>query len=87
MEEESRNDKMGNATLVLGVVSLIFCCVPILSVICGIIGIVLAGKYEQCGEDKKLSLVHGGKVCCILGIIFACVVFAATLVKILVGFN
>ena len=28
------------------------------------IPIVLAGKYEQCGEDKKLSLVHGGKVCC-----------------------
>lgn len=53
--------------LILGIVTIVFSVVfPLVSYICGIVGLVMASKAKKNGED-----VHNGRICCIIGLVLA----------------
>lgn len=55
------------ASMVLGIVSLVFCCIPYLSIPCSIVGIILGGVSLATKKGGK-GMAIAGLVCSILGI-------------------
>ncbi len=66
------------ASLVLGIISLLGLCVPILGIICGIIALVLAGMAKKEAKAAGLtpdSKATGGMICGIIGIVISIVMW------------
>lgn len=56
----------GIASMVLGIVSIVLCCIPIVPTICAIIAIILSRKETRAG--KRSSCNTAGLVCGIIGL-------------------
>ena len=74
-------DKRARISLGCGIASLILIWVPILSWICSIVAIALAGQYERSGLIEQRGVAAAGRVCAILGLIFSIVVFVARVAR------
>ena len=62
--------------LILGAVSIIFTLIfPLVSYVCGIVGLVMAGKAMKAGED-----VRNGRLLCIIGLVLAVLGTAVSIV-------
>ncbi|MBR6790425.1 MAG: zinc-ribbon domain-containing protein [Oscillospiraceae bacterium] len=60
------NDRK-NTLLILGIVTIVFAfIVPLVSYICGIVGLVMASKAKKSGED-----IGSGRTLCIIGLVLA----------------
>lgn len=59
-------------SLIMGILSLVFCCCSIIGIIPGIIGIILASKAKKNGEPGGMATA--GLVCSIIGIVFGVIV-------------
>lgn len=68
-------------SLIMGILSLVFCCCSIIGIIPGIIGIILASKAKKNGEPGGMATA--GLVCSIVGIVFGVLV---TIVYAIYGF-
>ncbi len=69
---------MAVASLVLGIVSIVFACtgpVSIVGMLCGIVGIVL-GVFGM-KDYNKHNLAVAGLVCSIVGLVLSIIVFAS----------
>lgn len=69
---------MAVASLVLGILSIVFAFVPYMSLvggICGIVGIILAVLGKK--EPQKAGLATGGLVCSIVGTILCLIFYVA----------
>lgn len=58
---------MAIAAMVLGIVSIVLCCIWYISVPCAIIGLILGILYNKKGE--KSGMATAGIVCSIIGIV------------------
>lgn len=70
---------MAIASLVLGILSLLLCCVPYISIICGIIGLVL-GCMSMKSSGKGMAIA--GLICSAFGIIISIIIGIVALVAI-----
>ena len=59
-------------SLVLGILSIVFCCIPLLSLILGILGFTQARMGQG---SSKAGLAKAGKICCIVGLSFAVCIY------------
>lgn len=59
-------------SLIMGILSLVFCCCSIVGIIPGIVGIILANKAKKNGETSGMATA--GLVCSIIGIVFGAIV-------------
>ena len=64
------NENYGVASFVLGLIAIILNWFPLVGLICGIIGIILAGKQKTLGNT---GLAKAGFVLSIIGTVFASV--------------
>ncbi|SHI23491.1 protein of unknown function [Sporobacter termitidis DSM 10068] len=75
------------ASLVLGIVSLVFAFMSVLSVVslpCGIIGLILGnGARKELPPEQGRGQATAGMICSIVGLVIAVIVFAAFLVSTL----
>ena len=76
MSKKSDNEKDGVISLVLGILGLIFCFVPFLGLILGIIAVVYANKQNK---EKKTGIATAGMVLGILAIIAGIIISLITL--------
>lgn len=67
------NTKAANVALVMGILSIVFCWIPIASIILSCLGFSRA-RMGAGSSDGKLA--NAGKVCCIIGFVFSCVLWA-----------
>lgn len=66
--EKHKSNSLGIASLVLGIVSIVFCWVPLLGLASGIVGIVCASKQRKIYPN---GITSGGLVTSIIGVIFS----------------
>ena len=72
--EVKKNAPYGAAALVLGICSIVFTCLFV-GLVCGIVGLVLAGKGLNAynanpSEYNGSGLLNAGKVTSIIGVVF-----------------
>lgn len=72
------------ASMVLGIVSIVFCCSSIIGLVAGIIAIVLAQKERSLGRADN-GYVKAGLVCGIIGAILSGLVFVYYIIVLIVG--
>lgn len=65
--EEDRPSGTAIASMVLGIVSIVFCCMNVIAVVLGIVAIVLSRREEQSGHQN--GFVKAGFVCGLIGAI------------------
>ncbi|MBS3141167.1 DUF4190 domain-containing protein [Candidatus Woesearchaeota archaeon] len=80
---ENKSNTLGITSLVLGIVSIVFCWVPIMGLVAGIIGIVLSVKQKKVFPN---GIATGGLVTSIIGTVFSVLynifwILAITLLK------
>jgi hypothetical protein len=66
VQAQANSGSNGTASLVLGIVSILLCCLPIVSTIIAIIGIILSRKNRKNGNKTGVSTA--GLVCSIIGL-------------------
>lgn len=59
----------GVASMVLGIVSIVLCCVPVVPTICAIIAIILSRRVTKAGKSSGCNTA--GLVCGIIGLCFS----------------
>lgn len=69
---ESESKTYSVLSLIMGILSLVFCCCSIVGIIPGIVGIILANKAKKNGETSGMATA--GLVCSIIGIVFGAIV-------------
>lgn len=62
------NHNAAVVSLVLGILSIVFCCIPLLGLILGVLGLTQARMGQG---SSKAGLATAGKICSIIGLIFA----------------
>lgn len=67
-EEANAGTNNSVISLIMGLLSLVFCCCAILGIIPGIVGIIFYNKAKKNGEQSGLAVA--GLVCSIIGIVF-----------------
>lgn len=75
------NNRRGIASLVLGIVSLMFCWIPFLGLASGIIGLVCASRQKKISPN---GIATGGLVTSIIGIVFSAIYNLIWIITILV---
>lgn len=65
---ENKSNGYGIASLVLGIISIIFCWIPILGLVSGILGIIF---YAQQKKIFPNGISTGGLVTSIIGLVFS----------------
>lgn len=65
-QRQSSSGGDGIASMVLGIVSIVLCCVPVVPTICAIIAIILSRKDTRAGRSSGCSTA--GLVCGIIGL-------------------
>lgn len=65
--DTSKPSGMAIAAMILGIVSIVFCCLHIISIACGIVAIVFAKKEEQKGMSNGFT--KAGFICGLIGAI------------------
>lgn len=71
--------------LVCGILSILFCGIPIVGIILGIVAIVMAGKYFKAGGTEGTA--KGGKICGIVGIVLSVIMIILACVLVFIGLN
>lgn len=74
-------NKKARISLGVGIAALILFCVPVLSWICSIVALVLAGQYMKSGAVEERGVASAGRICAILGLIFSIVAFIAMVAR------
>lgn len=69
--------------LVCGILSIVFCFIPIVGIVLGIVAIVLAGKYFKAGGTQGTG--KGGRICGIVGIVLSAIVMIANIIIVVMG--
>ena len=69
--------------LVLGILAIVFCWIPIVGIVLGIVAIVQAGKYFNAGGTE--SSAKGGKICGIIGIVLSAIMIVMNAIMMFVG--
>lgn len=64
----------GIASMVLGIVALVLCCIPGISIICSIISIIL-GRIGHSGDSTGKGMATAGIVCSIISLILCVIMF------------
>ena len=72
------------ASMVLGIVSIVFCCSSIVGLVTGIIAIVLAQKERNLGRAEN-GYVKAGLICGIIGSILSGLVFVYYIILLIAG--
>ncbi len=67
LEDTGKSSGVSVAALILGIVSIVFCCLHIVAIACGIVAIVLAKKEEQKGMANGFT--KAGFICGLIGAI------------------
>jgi hypothetical protein len=65
---KNTSNGMGVASLVLGIASIVFCWVPILGLVAGIVGLILAIKQRK---ESPNGIATGGLVTSIIGLVLS----------------
>ncbi|MBW2991566.1 hypothetical protein KY348_07765 [Candidatus Woesearchaeota archaeon] len=65
---EKKPNGYGITSLVLGIVSIVFCWVPVLGLVAGILGIIFAVKQRKIFPN---GIATGGLVTSIIGLVFS----------------
>lgn len=65
--DTSKPSGVSVAAMILGIVSIVFCCLHIVAIACGIVAIVLAKKEEQKGMGNGFT--KAGFICGLIGAI------------------
>ncbi len=65
-QSDNGNNGYAVASMVLGIVSIVTCCVPIVGVVCGVVAVVFSRKMNRVGLVN--SYTRAGFVCGLLGI-------------------
>lgn len=73
-DDTVKSESKSNSTisLIMGILSLVFCCCSVIGIIPGIVGIIFASKARRDGETSGMAT--GGLVCSIIGIVFGVIV-------------
>lgn len=71
--------------LVLGILAIVFCWIPIVGIILGIIAIVQAGKYFKAGGTEGSA--KGGKICGIIGIVLSGIMIIVNCITMFIGLS
>lgn len=69
--------------LILGILAIVFCWIPIIGIILGIVAIVQAGKYFRAGGTEGTA--KGGKICGIIGIVLSGLMIIFSLISVALG--
>ena len=72
------------ASMILGIVSIVFCCSSVLGLIAGIVAIILAQKEKSSGRGDN-GYVKAGLVCGIIGAIHSALVLIYYIIIAIVG--
>lgn len=77
----------GKATgaLICGILAILFCAIPIIGIVLGIVAIVLAGGYIKSGGTSGTA--KGGRICGIIGIVFSVITIVVTTILIIIAIN
>ena len=76
MENQSKNNGMSIAGLVLGIVACVFAwLVPLIGVACGIVGIILSVKGKKASAPGKTGMAVAGLVLSIIGLSLSAVMW------------
>lgn len=81
--DESAPTGIAIASMVLGIVSIVFCCFSVIAVACGVIAIVFAKKEEQRGVSN--GFIKAGFICGLIGSILAGLYLIYWIFAIVVG--
>lgn len=81
--DESAPTGIAIASMVLGIVSIVFCCFSVIAVACGIIAIVFAKKEEQRGVSN--GFIKAGFICGLIGSILGGLYLIYWIFAIVVG--
>ncbi len=65
---KQKNNNYGIASLILGISSIVFCWIPFLGLVAGILGIIF---YVQQKKYSKNEIATGGLVTGIIGVVFS----------------
>lgn len=81
-EQPQKNDTLAIVSLILGIASIIMCCIPYLGIALGIGGIICS---VMSSKKQKSGLATAGMVCSIIGIVIAVlmIIFNAVILGIL----
>lgn len=71
--------------LVCGILAIVFCGIPIVGIILGIIAIMQAGKYFKAGGTEGTA--KGGKICGIIGIVLSGLMIIFSCVLVFIGLS
>lgn len=71
--------------LVCGILAIVFCFIPIVGIVLGIVAIVLAGKYFKAGGT--LGQGKAGRICGIVGIVLSVVMIVVNAIAIFTALN
>lgn len=69
--------------LICGILAILFCGIPIVGIILGIVAIVLAGKHIKAGGTDGSG--KAGKICGIVGIVLSAIMIVVSTIMIIVG--
>lgn len=76
MENQSKNNGMSIASLVLGIVACVFAwLIPLIGLVCGIVGIILAVKGKKASAPGKTGMAVAGLVLSIIGLSLSAVMW------------
>lgn len=62
------------ASMVLGIVALVFSCIPIISLVCSVIAVALGGHSIKCGYRGK-GMAIAGLVCGIIALVSVAIIY------------
>lgn len=79
-EPEKKSNSSSVLALIMGILSILFCCCSIIGIIPAIVGIIFAGKAKKNGEQGGMATA--GLVCSIIGLVFG---ILATVVWVIYG--
>lgn len=71
-EPEKTSNTNSVISLIMGILSLVFCCCSVLGIIPAIVGIIMANKAKKNGETGGAATA--GLVCSIIGLVFGIIV-------------
>lgn len=71
--------------LVCGILAIVFCFIPIVGIVLGIVAIVLAGKYFKAGGTQGQG--KAGRICGIVGLVLSIIMIIVNSVLIVLGLS
>lgn len=78
MQGNGGNSGYAIASMVLGIVSIVFCCIPIVGVVCGVLAVVFSRKMNR--EGIVNSYTKAGFICGLVGLGLSVFSFAYSLI-------